>query len=119
MIGPMAYDEGLAQRIRHLVGDELDVTEKKMFGGLAFLVGGHMAVAASSQGGLLLRCAPEQTATLVASDPRRTGPFEMRGTAMEGWLRVDADAVTTDDDLRRWIEVGVGYTRALPPKHPE
>lgn len=115
----MAYDVELADRLRDLVEVATEgeaVTEKKMFGGLAFLVGGHMAVAASSQGGLLLRCAPEQTAELVASDPGRTGPFEMRGKAMEGWLRVDPEAVATDDDLRRWVDVGVGYTKGLPPK---
>ena len=115
----MAYDVQLADRLRDLVEVEAEgaeVTEKKMFGGLAFLVGGHMAVAASSQGGLLLRCAPEETDALVASDPGRTGRFEMRGRAMEGWLRVDGEAVATDDELRRWVDVGVDYTRGLPPK---
>ena len=115
----MAYDVELADRVRDLVEAATEgqaVTEKKMFGGLAFLVGGHMAVAASSQGGLLLRCAPAQTAELVASDPGRTGPFEMRGKAMEGWLRVDPEAVASDDDLQRWVTVGVTYTKGLPPK---
>ena len=111
----MAYDEELAERIRGFLPD-LPVTEKKMFGGLAFLVGGHMAVAASSQGGLLLRCPPEETAALVASAPGRTGPFEMRGKPMEGWLRVDAEAVATEADLRRWAEVGLDHVRTLPPK---
>ena len=115
----MAYDAQLADRLRDLAevlteGETL--TEKKMFGGLAFLLDGHMAVAASSQGGLLLRCPPEQTDELVASDPRHTGRFEMRGKAMEGWLRVDPEAVATDEELRRWAEVGLTYVRALPPK---
>ena len=115
----MAYDVELADRLRDLVeviAEGEAVSEKKMFGGLAFLVGGHMAVAASSQGGLLLRCPPEETAALVASDPGRTGPFEMRGRAMEGWLRVDPEAVATEADLRRWAEVGLDYVRTLPPK---
>ena len=114
----MAYDVELADRVRDVV-ETLDtggVVEKRMFGGLAFLVGGHMAVAASSQGGLLLRCPPAETDSLVASDPGRTGRFEMRGKAMEGWLRVDPEAVATDADLRRWVEVGVEHVRSLPPK---
>ena len=115
----MAYDVQLADRLRDLVEvltEEETVTEKKMFGGLAFLLGGHMAVAASSQGGLLLRCPPEETDELVATDSRHTGRFEMRGKAMDGWLRVDPGAVASEEDLRRWVEVGVSYVRALPPK---
>ncbi len=115
----MAYDVELADRLRDLVmvaAEGAEVTEKKMFGGLAFLVGGHMAVAAGSQGGLLLRCAPEDTDALVASDPGRTGRFEMRGKAMVGWLRIDREATTTDEELRRWVDVGVDHTRSLPPK---
>ncbi len=115
----MAYDVELADRLRDLVmvaTEGTAVTEKKMFGGLGFMVGGHMAIAASSQGGLLVRCFPDQTAHLVASDPGRTGPFEMRGKAMEGWLRVDRDAAATDDELRRWVEIGVEFTQSLPPK---
>ena len=115
----MAYDVQLADRLRGLVEvltEGETVIEKKMFGGLAFLLGGHMAVAASSHGGLLVRCPPEETATLVASDPGRTGPFEMRGKAMEGWLRVDPEAVEADEDLRRWAEVGIDHVRTLPPK---
>ncbi len=115
----MAYDVELADRLRDLVEVVTEgraVTEKKMFGGLAFLVGGHMAVAVSAQGGLLLRCPPEQTDALAATDPERVGPFEMRGRPMEGWLRVDPEAVATTADLRRWAQVGVDHVRALPAK---
>ena len=87
----MAYDEDLANRIRELLAGEPDVTEKTMFGGLAFLVGGNMAVAASGQGGLMVRVDPEATDALVAKPHAR--PFEMRGRAMRGWLRVDPEGV--------------------------
>jgi hypothetical protein len=85
-----------------------------MFGGLAFLVGGHMAVSASGKGGLLLRCDPERTDEFLQAPD--VGRFEMRGRAMDGWLRVDPAAITSDDDLRKWVAVGVGYARSLPPK---
>jgi TfoX-like protein len=110
----MAYDEGLAARIREAVRGEPGVTEKAMFGGLAFLVGGHLAVSASGQGGMLLRCDPAQTETLV-SEPD-VGRFEMRGREMDGWLRVDHEAVRSDADLDRWVGLGVAYARSLPPK---
>ena len=110
----MAYDEALADRIRELLATDHDVAEKKMFGGLAFLVGGNMSVSASGQGGLLLRCDPEETDALV-SQPHVTR-FEMRGRAMDGWLRVEPDAVETRDELERWVAVGVDYARSLPSK---
>jgi hypothetical protein len=110
----MAYDEALAARIREAVRGEPGVTEKAMFGGLAFLVGGHLAVSASGQGGMLLRCDPAQTETLV-SEPD-VGRFEMRGREMDGWLRVDDEAVRSDADLDRWVGLGVAYARSLPPK---
>ena len=110
----MAYDEELARRIRELVADEPEVAEKKMFGGLAFLVGGNMAIAASGQGGLLVRVEPEQTVELVSSTPARL--FEMRGRQMTGWLRVDADDVQTPAALGSWVERGVSYARSLPAK---
>lgn len=110
----MAYDEELADRIRELLATDHDVAEKKMFGGLAFLIGGHMSVSASGRGGLLLRCDPEETDALI-SQPH-VGRFEMRGRAMDGWLRVDAEAVETREDLERWVEIGVDYARSLPPK---
>jgi hypothetical protein len=110
----MAYDEGLAARIREAVRGEPGVTEKAMFGGLAFLVGGHLAVSASGQGGMLLRCDPAQTETLLAEPD--VGRFEMRGREMDGWLRVDDEAVRSDADLDRWVGLGVAYARSLPPK---
>ncbi len=110
----MAYDEALAERIRALLAGEEDVSEKKMFGGLAFLVGGNMSVSASGQGGLLLRCDPAQTAGLVQEPHANTAV--MRGRAMEGWLRVDAEGVQSDEELRKWVARGVGYARSLPAK---
>src|ERR687886_1008173 len=100
----MAYDEKLAARIRDLVAGERGVTEKKMFGGLAFLIGGNMAVAASGQGGLLVRVDPAESDSLVAETNAR--PMEMRGREMRGWLRVDAADVERDDDLRVWVDRG-------------
>jgi TfoX/Sxy family transcriptional regulator of competence genes len=110
----MAYDEDLANRIRELLADESGVVEKKMFGGLAFLIGGNMAVSASGQGGILLRCDPGQTDALVAKP--HAARFEMRGRAMDGWLRVDHDGLQTKRELRRWVDVGVKYARSLPAK---
>jgi TfoX/Sxy family transcriptional regulator of competence genes len=110
----MAYDEDLANRIRELMAAEPGVTEQKMFGGLAFLIGGHMSVAASGQGGLMLRVDPEQTEELLGKPHAR--PFEMRGRQMDGWLRVDADGVRTKRELEPWVKRGVGYARSLPPK---
>jgi len=110
----MAYDEELAARIRELVAGEPNVTEKKMFGGLAFLVGGNMAVAASGQGGALVRVDPDESDALVASTNARL--MEMRGRSMAGWLRVDSDDLRTKHELAKWVERGVGYARSLPPK---
>jgi TfoX/Sxy family transcriptional regulator of competence genes len=110
----MAYDEDLANRIRELLAGEPDVTEKKMFGGLAFLIGGNMAVAASGQGGLMVRCDPDETDALLERPHARR--FEMRGREMDGWLRVDDEGVRTKRDLDAWVRTGAGYARALPPK---
>ena len=110
----MAYDEDLADRVRELLGSESDLTEKKMFGGLAFLIGGNMAVAASGQGGVLVRVDPAQSDTLVATTNAR--PMEMRGRPMQGWLRVDADDVRTKRELAKWVERGATYARSLPAK---
>src|ERR671937_1588712 len=110
----MAYDEALAERIRGLISGEPDLTEQKMFGGLAFLIGGNMAVAASGQGGLLVRVDPDQSDSLVASTNAR--PMEMRGRQMQGWLRVDSEDVRTKRQLARWIDLGTGYARSLPAK---
>jgi TfoX/Sxy family transcriptional regulator of competence genes len=110
----MAYDEDLANRIRELVADEPGLTEKKMFGGLAFLIGGNMSVSASGKGGLLLRIDPEQTEALVAKPHAQ--PFVTRGRAMDGWLRVEPDGIKTKRQLERWVQRGVSYARSLPPK---
>ena len=110
----MAYDEDLANRLRELLADEGGVTEKKMFGGLAFLIAGNMSVAASGQGGLMVRVAPEDTDALVAKPHAR--PFEMRGREMQGWLRVDAEGLRTKRQLEPWVRRGVAYARSLPPK---
>ena len=110
----MAYDEDLANRIRELVADEPGLTEKKMFGGLAFLIGGNMSVSASGQGGLLLHVDPEESDALLAKP--HAHPFVMRGRAMNGWLRVDAEGVKTKAQLERWVGRGVSYARSLPPK---
>jgi TfoX/Sxy family transcriptional regulator of competence genes len=110
----MAYDEELATRIRELVAGEPDLTEKKMFGGLAFLLGGNMAVAASGQGGMLVRVDPAESDSLVASTNAR--PMEMRGREMAGWLRVGSGDLGTKRELSRWVERGVKYARSLPAK---
>jgi hypothetical protein len=110
----MAYDEDLANRIRELIAAETGVVEQKMFGGLAFLIGGHMSVSVSGRGGLLLRVAPEETEALLAKP--HAGPFEMRGKTMDGWLRVEPEGVATKRQLERWVQRGVGYARSLPPK---
>jgi TfoX/Sxy family transcriptional regulator of competence genes len=110
----MAYDEDLANRIRELVADEPNLTEKKMFGGLAFLIGGHMSVSVSGRGGLLLRIDPDETDALRAKPHAEA--FEMRGREMDGWLRVDPDGVKTKAQLERWVKRGVTYARSLPPK---
>jgi TfoX/Sxy family transcriptional regulator of competence genes len=110
----MAYDEELAQRIRDLVAGEPGLTEKKMFGGLAFLIGGNMAVAASGQGGLLVRVEPEESDALVAGSHAR--PVEMRGRMMNGWLRIDTEHLETTDELAAWVERGASFARSLPAK---
>lgn len=110
----MAYDEDLANRLRELLAGERDVHEKKMFGGLAFLVGGNMAVAASGQGGVLVRVDSKQFDRVVATT--NAAPMEMRGRAMKGWLRVDSDAVRTKRQLAKWVRIGTAYARSLSPK---
>ncbi len=110
----MAYDEHLASRVRELIGGEADVTEGRMFGSLAFLAGGNVAVAASGQGGLLVRVEPEETDALVAKPGVQ--PFEMRGRPLDGWVRVDAAAVRSGRDLEAWVDRGLAYARSLPPK---
>jgi TfoX/Sxy family transcriptional regulator of competence genes len=111
----MAYDQELAGRIRQLIGSDPDLTERKMFGGLAFLIGGNMAIAASNEGGAMVRVDPEQSDVLTATT--NASLVEMRGRAMPGWLSVSSDDLRTDDQLTPWIERGTGYARSLPPKH--
>jgi TfoX N-terminal domain len=110
----MAYDEELADRIRRVVRDEPGLTEKRMFGGLAFLVGGHLAASASGQGGMLLRCDPAETDSWV--EEPGVSRFVMRGREMDGWLHVSPDVVADHESLERWLAVGVAYARSLPPK---
>jgi TfoX/Sxy family transcriptional regulator of competence genes len=110
----MAYDEDLANRIRELLGPERGVEEKRMFGGLAFLINGNMSVAASGQGGLLVRVPPEDTDRLLQR--AHVNPMVMAGREARGWLRVDAEGVQTKRQLQGWVTHGVGYARGLPPK---
>ena len=110
----MAYDQELAERIRRLIGSDPDLTGKKMFGGLAFLIRGNMAIVASSQSGAMVRVDPRESAALVAASAASV--MEMRGRSMPGWLHVGSDDLRTDDDLAAWVDRGTGYARSLPPK---
>lgn len=110
----MAYDEALAQRVRELVAGGPELTEMKMFGGLAFLIHGNMAVAVSGQGGLMIRVDPVETQRLIGESVAE--PMEMRGRAMSGWLRVAAEHLVPEHALERWVEVGIDYASELPPK---
>lgn len=113
----MAYDEDLADRIREVITATHTVTEQKMFGGLAFLIGGNMAIAASGEGGLLVRVDPTESAHLLATTHAKE--MVMRGRQMSGWLRVAAADVRTKQQLRRWVTLGAGYAASLPPKTPK
>ncbi|USQ75564.1 TfoX/Sxy family protein [Ornithinimicrobium cryptoxanthini] len=108
----MTYDEGLAERIRHVLADEPGVSEKKMFGGLSFLVNGNMAVAAGDDGALMFRRDPDR------EDPvgEHIRPQVMGERVMSGWLHVDAEGVESDEQLREIVERGVSFARTLPPK---
>jgi TfoX/Sxy family transcriptional regulator of competence genes len=110
----MAYDEDLAQRIRALVATQRGVSETQMFGGLAFLVGGNMAVAASGQGGILVRVGRERSDQLTATTAASVAI--MGGRAMPGWLRVDADHLRTGRQLKKWVDLGVDFAQSLPAK---
>lgn len=110
----MAYDADLANRVRELIAAEPNISEMEMFGGLAFLLSGNMAVAVSGRGGLMLRVDPEQTDALLSKP--FAAPMVMRGRAMDGWLRVQAEGIKTKAQLQRWVQRGVGYARTLPPK---
>ncbi|MDQ6846378.1 MAG: TfoX/Sxy family protein [Candidatus Dormibacteraeota bacterium] len=110
----MSFDEHLAARVRDILRSEAGVTEKSMFGGLAFLINGNMAVSASGQGGLLLRVDPAET--LALSSRPHAEVAVMRGREMDGWLRVGADGVRTKAQLERWVSTSLAYARTLPPK---
>jgi TfoX/Sxy family transcriptional regulator of competence genes len=110
----VTYDEDLANRLRELLADEPDVTEQRMFGGLAFLVNGHMSVSASREGGLMVRIDPPDTDALLKKPHAR--PVVMRGREASGWLRVDPDGVRTKRQLVPWVARGVTCARGLPPK---
>ena len=110
----MPYDEDLANRIREVLADETEVTERRMFGGLAFLVAGHMSVAASGQGGLLVRVDPAETEVLLAKP--NVEAFEMRARPVDGWLRIAPEGVRTKRQLEPWVRRAVAYVGSLPPK---
>jgi TfoX-like protein len=110
----VAYDEELADRIRDLLAVEPGLTEQKMFGGLAFLIGGNMAIAASGQGGVLVHVDSEQSDALIATTNARL--MEMRGRQMQGWLRIDSEDVRTKRQLAKWVRLGATYARSLPTK---
>ena len=107
----MTYDRDLADRLRAALSTEPGVTEKAMFGGLAFLIDGSMALAASGKGGLMVRCDPARADELVTADGVER--MVMRGREMDGWLRVSDDAVDDEDALRRWVVVGRDVVRSL------
>ena len=113
-LGTMAYDEDLADRIRELISAAGPVEEKKMFGGLSFLVGGHMAVCASGQGGLMVRVAADDLEALLGRD--HVAPMVMGGRASKTWLRVATDGVRTKRQLEGWVSRGVTVAQSLPPK---
>lgn len=110
----MAHDETLAERIRELLDDEPDITEKTMFGGIAFLAGGHMAISASGQDGVLVRVDPATSRHVVASTNAEIAV--MKGRPMHGWLRVQSIDLRTQHQLSNWIKLGTAYARTLPPK---
>ncbi len=109
----MAYDEVLAQRIHDLLDGEPGMTSRKMFGGLGFMLDGHMAVAAASSGSLMVRADPDEAASWLSEDVQ---PMEMHGRAMNGWLLVAADSLQSDAQLELWVARGVAHVRTLPPK---
>jgi hypothetical protein len=113
----MPYDESLASRIRDLIGPDPQLTEKKMFGGLAFLIRGHMSISASGQGGVLVRVDPARTDDLVAATTATIAV--MRGREMPGWLRVAAADVADDAELERWVDRAIDHARSLPPAKPK
>jgi TfoX/Sxy family transcriptional regulator of competence genes len=116
-LATVAYDEDLAERIRALITKTHPVTEQEMFGGLAFLIGGNMAIAASGQGGVLVRVDPAEAEQLIATT--NAEPMVMGGRAMTGWLHVAAPDVRTGPQLGKWVTLGAAYASSLPPKSPK
>jgi hypothetical protein len=112
----VAYDPDLANRLRAALADDAELSEMRMFGGLAFLIHGNMAVSASGQGGLLLRVDPERTDELAARP--HADRFVMRGREMDGWLRVAPEGLGSESELREWVQIGSAYARSLAPKGP-
>src|SRR5580704_7902876 len=110
----VAYDEDLAERLRELLGSEPRLTEKKMFGGMAFLINGNMAIAASGQGGILVRVDPVKSDKLVGTSYAEVAV--MRGRPMDGWLRVSSEHLRTKRQLAKWADLGAAYAGSLPPK---
>jgi TfoX/Sxy family transcriptional regulator of competence genes len=110
----MAYDEDLANRIRELLADEEAITERKMFGGLAFLLRGHMSVSASRNGGLLVRTDPADTDAALARP--HVALMRMGGRTMDGWITVAPDGLKTKRQLSAWVARGVTFAKTLPPK---
>ena len=106
----MAYDAQLADRVREVLADESPVTEKKMFGALGFLIAGKVAVAASGQGGLLVRVDPARAEHLLATTGAR--PMEMKGRTIQGWLHIDGDDLRTKRQLAKWIAIGTATARS-------
>jgi TfoX/Sxy family transcriptional regulator of competence genes len=110
----MAYDEDVASRVRELLQLEMGVTETDMFGGRAFLIDGNIAVAASDRGGLTVCVDPDDADELVEQE--HVQAFEMDGKPAEGWLRVDSEGLSTNDELESWVKRGVKHARSLSPK---
>jgi TfoX/Sxy family transcriptional regulator of competence genes len=110
----VAYDEDLAERLRELLGSEPRLTQKKMFGGMAFLINGNMAIAASGQGGVLVRVDPAESDKLVGTSNAEVAV--MRGRPMDGWLRVSSEYLRTKRQLAKWASLGAAYASSLPPK---
>lgn len=110
----MACNEVLADRIRELLSCQPGLTEQKMFGGLAFLLNGNLAIAASGQGGLLVRVDPATSEKVVATTPAEF--MVMRGRSMQGWLRVGHEQLRTKRQLSKWVGLATAYVRSLPVK---
>ena len=110
----MAYDEDLAHRLRELLADEDAITEKRMFGGLSFLLHGNMSVSASRNGGLLVRIDPAETDAALARPHVKL--MEMGGRTMAGWITVAPEGLKTKRQLEPWVKRSVAFAKTLPRK---